>query len=705
MEKPDEIYELYESMKYTGDFYEIYNLQYCKKLPISENHLFIWSDMGTGKTTQVEDFISNNPELSICFISNRISFTFEIFNKFKKYGFENYLDTVSFEKQENPDPPMGPKSGIVSNRIIIQIESLHKLLKCNYDLIIIDEAFSLFSQVYSPTNKNKIYINQQKLQLLFENCKKSILLDAHLLTPIYNFYNQLCGGNLKVIKNEYVHNKGKVKFYDGDKFEFIKYIIDDLIDGKKICLPTNAKNFGDYVIETLKDIDNMLVDYSDEERQILKNIKYVFYNEKNKFKSYLIANEEFKKYDLVIYSPTITTGIDITEVYFDKIYAYCTNQSNDVFSFLQMLHRVRHLKPCNRRNNYVLNIYYSLTSFNNSPENLTIEGISSYYEIRKNITEAFIPSKTITCTRGYFQEFYNNDIFTKYYFEKLRINEISKMRYDMILEDLLKHKGYVIDGNILLKSSDASTKTLDFIKDKIIENKINLFENAELLTNKQLNENKNLIKNSIFEETSEQEILHAFFSIEKTKIKSKVIDECEFTGEEYFEIYSNKYYYDNLLCESKLSNSFINELIDKELDQKYNHEKTSKIVRYKLFSMFKNITKYTSFNNYEISTKIIEDNTEQLINFFDFCKIYLGKSYEINKESKRMTTSIMSKIKKFTLSWSGLGYEKKRKRINGKIYTIYKLDNLNETQLKYIENQIVEDDIICTSVEDLLKLY
>lgn len=698
----NEVYEIYESMKYEGKLYNNYNERYCTDLP-NIKHMFVWSDMDTGKTSRVIDWLENNTDLSICFISNRISFTYEIVHKFKDFEFENYL---TCEKTKD-------KSGIYkinSHRIIIQMESLHKLSKCDYDIIIIDEAFSLFSQIYSPTNKNKIYTNQKKLQYLFNNCKKSILLDAHLLTPVYNFYNDLCGGDLKIIKNEYQHDKGKVKFYEGDKIEFINCIFDDLIDGKKICLPTNVKKFGEYVVELLKNIDDdkFPIKLDNEEKQILKDIKYVFYYEKNKFKANLIANEEFQKYDLVIYSPTITTGIDVKDVHFDKIYAYCTNKTNDVFSFLQMLNRVRNLrKSRQRRNNYPMNIFTTFNNFDILPDNLTIEGIKDYYDSRKKISEMFVPKKNIECVDGYFKEFYNEDLFTNYYFEKIRIYEVSKGSYGKILEDLLKHKGYEICGKDSLECEKEIKKEIfDFVEHKILEKNINLFESAKLLSYEQIEKKEKIIRESMFNETTENEILDAYCSIQKTQIKMKVREDCDFTGEEYFHLFKNKYQCKNLINERMFTKELLEQLTETELHQKYNHEKTSLMMRYKLFSMFKKITGYSSFEDFEISTKFIEKNKDKLINFFDLCKIYLGKSYHIDVNSKRMTTSIMTKIKNFTLSWSGLTYETKRKRISGERRTYYILKDVDNIIEKYILNQNEKKDTEkIMTLEDIMNLY
>ena len=79
-------------------------------------------------------------------------------------------------------------------------------------------------------------------------------------------------------------------------------------------------------------------------------------SEKNKEK-FIHYKEEWKKIDLLIYSPTIEAGVDFDVEHFDLCFGSMSNKSTSARAFSQMLHRVRQLKK-NQMMIYIGNLNY-----------------------------------------------------------------------------------------------------------------------------------------------------------------------------------------------------------------------------------------------------------------------------------------------------------------------------------------------------------
>ena len=99
---------------------------------INKRLLCIQSEKGTGKTVNLLNSIfknnSNSPE-SVLFISSRRSFGLKLSGDLTKYGFRLYSEIKEHY--------------ISDKRIICQIDSLMRLERDDYDIVIVDECESL----------------------------------------------------------------------------------------------------------------------------------------------------------------------------------------------------------------------------------------------------------------------------------------------------------------------------------------------------------------------------------------------------------------------------------------------------------------------------------------------------------------------------------------------------------------------------------
>jgi hypothetical protein len=199
-------------------------------------------------------------------------------------------------------------------------------LKINpYDLVICDEFCSLLShfdynKLQEPEVIHKIF------EAIIKNSTQTFFLDGDISNREILYLQKYFDYKNKPLFNINTGDKYNIYVnYDADKY--YENITNDLKNNKKICVVSMSSNFA-------LDVYNKYVD----------NYKciVIYGNSDDKIKSKLENVEDlFIKYDLVIYSPTITVGVDFNKPYFDKIYGYMCLGSVCPRVFFQMLFRVR----------------------------------------------------------------------------------------------------------------------------------------------------------------------------------------------------------------------------------------------------------------------------------------------------------------------------------------------------------------------------
>ncbi len=295
----------------------------------NDKTLCIKSAMGTGKTTLIKHLLDKHKFKKILWITHRQTLTKSLYGSFKKYGFINYMDTNG--------------NLYCKDRVIIQVDSLNRIIsedpfegciKYNkYDLVIIDEIEGCLSHYNSPflnkieTCARDIFNNMTKI---ISHSKKLLLLDADIGVRTMLFAENF--GKVITINNTYQPIKKIFNIInDGTKFNSDLFL--DINLGKNICVVSMSSR-------QIEKISHELTN---------NNVKFVMHISKSddKLKDELEdVNSFWKQHQVVLYSPTITSGVDFNEKHFDKI--YCIIKSGmkvcDQRSFLQMVGRIRHIK-------------------------------------------------------------------------------------------------------------------------------------------------------------------------------------------------------------------------------------------------------------------------------------------------------------------------------------------------------------------------
>ena len=141
---------------------------------------------------------NNSPPDSILFISSRRTFGIKLSADLKKYGFRLYSEI--------------DEHYIYDKRVIVQIDSLLRLERDDFDLIIIDECESLARYLTSShfTKNHKASTIVSNLEYRVAEAKKLIIMDADLSDRCINYYtsiidpdNEMSKSDMKIIVNKF----------------------------------------------------------------------------------------------------------------------------------------------------------------------------------------------------------------------------------------------------------------------------------------------------------------------------------------------------------------------------------------------------------------------------------------------------------------------------------------------------------------------
>jgi hypothetical protein len=271
----------------------------------------------------------------VVFITYRQSLAHTLYNELHdKYNFQHYQEL---------------EGNIKEKRLIIQIDSIMRIDFNNFDLIVLDEIEGLLNHLSSPLIKNQYYI-YGKLKNMIVESPKILCMDGDLGERSCDFINnmkfkcnyknyKLSNGKMvkiddtindvyfKIYQNTYKTQSKHFIFMNGDA-PFYDNINKDLNENKKIVIVSMSANVCE-IIEKMYSNKYKVIKHTgiDKNKDILKEFK-----------------SEWKKCDILVYSPTIEAGVDFDEEYFDKCYGVICNKSTCPRAYNQMLNRIRNFK-------------------------------------------------------------------------------------------------------------------------------------------------------------------------------------------------------------------------------------------------------------------------------------------------------------------------------------------------------------------------
>jgi hypothetical protein len=353
----DKVIDNVNNMKY-------YNDDFLEKNTIKKT-LIYKAKWGTGKSfygmTEIIKQLEANK--SILIITENNSLNSQLYTKYKQYGFSTH------QKQNY----------LQSNRIIVSLESSININKYDYDLVILDEFETILCHYESEDTLNNInynklgikkdeiiYNNYLNLKKIITNCDRLLVMDADISKSRIEWLKQIRQSTFQTIYID-INNFNDYKFNHYIKLDLFKQKLqEDFNANKKIIFSSNSKRIINEYYKALTILNSNL---NSNHKVILKltgdgadiDIKVKLDNGSFESKKYTdkIGNhldnnclkevilkdiEKFvieNKVDILLYTPTIKTGISIDSEYFNTHYSYGKSGSVNCRTFIQMLFRAR----------------------------------------------------------------------------------------------------------------------------------------------------------------------------------------------------------------------------------------------------------------------------------------------------------------------------------------------------------------------------
>lgn len=464
--------------------------------------LCVRAGMKMGKTKKLVEFVNkyftDNDYYThnIILVSFRQTFSKEIQNKFK--GFTLYNE-VSGE--------------INDNRIIIQVESLHRIGitagKHKPDLLILDECESIFDQFDSGLHK-KFSESWAVFKWLMTYSSHLVCMDANLSNRTYEIISRMrpsanIPGNLMYHFNMCKNAADDTYKMTVNKNEWYLDLYNSLSIGKRIAVAISSLSEAKVLHESIA--------------TKFPALKVGFYSSKTPMSEKKLhfsnVDEYWSCYDVLIYTPTVSAGISFERTHYDKMYAYFTDNSCHAEICIQMMGRIRNLAD----KTYVVFID---SNKRNLPTNVDIIR-SALLDSRSNLFKEIGESHLVLEYNGDGKiKFYENDYFHMW-LENTRIKNLSKNNFLTRFVQLISAVGPRIiklavgaDFAELLAIEEDNTGT----KNKIKDHEAELIAKAPELTVSEITSVMNKFSDSTSSSTQSTDITDAErYGYEKFKLR------------------------------------------------------------------------------------------------------------------------------------------------------------------------------------------
>ena len=309
------------------------------------------SAIGTGKTAIVEHLVKKNPHQSILFTTHLISL---VESAAQRLNLVSYNECDGFDLQIEP-------------RLAICLNSLGKLtaegaLK-TYDVVIIDEIEQVLARLTSHIEQKPLVFSV--LQHLMTHAKTLICLDAHLSQTTVQMIHRFCPHRpVTVHFNSYEPGHGReIRLHEHPE-SLQMAALQALEQGQKAYLTFNSKKeaYKTYSVLNTAFPEKKGLYISGDNAGDAEN--QAFFNN---------VNRVSKRYDYLVCTPSVSTGVSIDNGHFDFVGGVFNAQINTANDCMQALGRVR--------NHQTLHVFCDKRQGNKSlnPETIAAKWSTTHY--------------------------------------------------------------------------------------------------------------------------------------------------------------------------------------------------------------------------------------------------------------------------------------------------------------------------------------
>ncbi|MBD2510092.1 DUF3854 domain-containing protein [Nostoc muscorum FACHB-395] len=320
----------------------------------------LWSDMGTGKTELMRWWRDQNPDARFLNNGHRV----------------NLLKNLAERLRTAMYSDLGYTGLAQAQALSITIDSLHKLntQSLTYGCIFIDEACQYLTHLlHSNTCKQHRAAILEVLEYIVYNAPLVVIADAHMDDLTVNFFLAMRpkGEVPYIIKNEWRNGSRTIYWYEGDNSSaIVAQISAALMLGEKVMVASDSKRFikkldksftikyekmgekvkGEGVKEELTDSSTLspLPLTPCPVRRTSWRIWSVHSDNSGSDENVAFIKDitnAVKNFDALFTSPSLGTGVDISEYHFDLVFGVFHGVSQTATECAQQLYRYRPKVP------------------------------------------------------------------------------------------------------------------------------------------------------------------------------------------------------------------------------------------------------------------------------------------------------------------------------------------------------------------------
>lgn len=295
------------------------------------NLIFIKSTKGTGKTKALGNYLKKSPHLGskkILQLGHRRSLSRSLSTEL---GLTSYLD----------------HSGL-KQHFSLSLDSLSRINmepNSKYDVLIFDESEQLFRHLFGSTTENKRLQIFSILIWLIQHAEQIICLDADLTTQLTIFI-------VEKLRKQHEHDKtlGIVNDYKTgrdisiyeSKHHIIAQLITSIADGKNVFVPVGTKTLANQ-------LEAFLQAMADATGKKIPTLVLTGDTSNEPAAQVFLENptHQSEKYQVIIATSTLGTGVSIDGNWFDAIYGIFDGTAGTYQDFDQAISRVRKCNDVN----------------------------------------------------------------------------------------------------------------------------------------------------------------------------------------------------------------------------------------------------------------------------------------------------------------------------------------------------------------------
>ncbi|MFW9262792.1 plasmid replication protein, CyRepA1 family, partial [Nostoc sp. CALU 546] len=297
----------------------------------------LWSDMGTGKTELMRWWRDQNPDARFLNNGHRV----------------NLLKNLAERLRTAMYSDLGYTGLAQAQALSITIDSLHKLntQSLTYGCIFIDEACQYLTHLlHSNTCKQHRAAILEVLEYIVYNAPLVVIADAHMDDLTVDFFLAMRpkGEVPYIIKNEWRNGERTIYWYEGDnESALVAQISAALMLGEKVMVASDSKRF-------IKKLDkSFTIKYEEsnsEKSHTPQKWRIWSVHSDNSGSDENVAfikdiTNAVKNFDALFTSPSLGTGVDISEYHFDLVFGVFHGVSQTATECAQQLYRYRPKVP------------------------------------------------------------------------------------------------------------------------------------------------------------------------------------------------------------------------------------------------------------------------------------------------------------------------------------------------------------------------